>query len=105
MSRNGNKWSGGITHRDVAALVEEIGAEHGLLCNFRVQYTPSVVVVTGTAEKPIDVAERETIFVAKHTCSVQHAKELTNMVYRVAWDLWTQADTGVRGSRDGDRLW
>jgi hypothetical protein len=106
MSRgNGNKWRAAVTHRDVLHVVEEIGAQHKLLCNFRVEYAPAVVTVIGQALRVVGLDAREVVYVAKHSQSPLHAPPLESILYRVAWDLYQQADAGAAGFVGSDSLW
>jgi hypothetical protein len=104
-SRNGNKWRAAITHRDVVDLVEQIRSEHKLLVNFGVQYAPSVVIVYAAAVKVGDPDTEMVSYVAKYSASPLHAQPLETILYRVAWDLFQQAEAGVRGFKGSDSLW
>jgi hypothetical protein len=104
-SRNGNKWKTAVTHRDVLAVVEEIESIHGLKVDFRLTYAPAVVLVMGWAKRKdaglLEVPE----YVAKHSQSPFHAPTMETLLYRVAWDLFQQAEAGARGFKGADSMW
>lgn len=88
---------------DCKTMCDEIAKDFGLVARLSVSFGEDGPVVVGHLIRPGIGPAVETVFVAKHTQYYRQRPDLVVMAYKVLWDLYGQADSGVAGWASGDR--